>query len=74
MILYGLLITTTVALLPPELSDQDVSGYLQITLSALDLDGPKPDVYLSPGECRKVYDNHDCLWQPDGTMFLKCNI
>ena len=54
-------------LLPPELSDQEVSDYLQITLDALDaIDGGAID-YLRPGECGKVYDNHDCLWQ-SGTI------
>jgi hypothetical protein len=54
-------------LLPLELSNQDVSNYLQITLDAL---GPVTlggTGYLSPGECGKVYDNHDRLWQ-SGTI------
>ena len=55
-------------LLPPELSDQDVSDYLEITLNALGLDGIE---YLRPGECGKVYDNHDCLWE-SGT--IKCEV
>jgi len=51
-------------LLPLELNNQDVADYLQITLVAIGEDGTE---YLSPGECGKVYDEHDCIWQ-SGTL------
>ena len=51
-------------LLPPELSDLEVSEYLQMTLDALGDDGVE---WLHPGQCGQVYDNHDCLWQ-SGTI------
>jgi len=56
-------------LLPLELSDQEVSDYLQITLDALGLEGSN---FLRPGECGKVYDYHDCVWQ-SGTLRCACS-
>ena len=65
-------------LLPPELSNQQVSDYLQITLDALGVEGPyfpgpsNKDGYLMPGPCGKVhwtYNNGGCGWR-NGT--IKC--
>jgi len=55
-------------LLPPELSNEEVLLYTQITLDALGIEGSG---LLSGGECGKVYDDHECLWQ-NGT--IRCEV